>query len=941
MKTSRKVSRKAKIDYSRLFHNNFISQFLDNPPPTRPSSDKRKSSEESADIFKSPLAPPPAAKKRKSFDSRKKLLLTESNADNINEDRPASPVKENPEDSVLLNLSDSFYQQLDQLEGQNKNASTSKAPDFSDSESILNISAYLTQSIFASQPLTQATDCIRDAQDNRKNFKITHNAETSSQYVQSIKEGERDVAGTSRLLPVSYVRFQNIGPWFGLTNQHKNYLLKMKGIEDLYDWQKECLDLRAIHERKNLIYALPTSGGKTLVAEIAMFREVLLRKKNVMFILPFVSIVQEKLQDLASIAVEYNFLLEEYCAGKGSIPCQKRRKKNVIYICTIEKAAILFDSLLEGKRLNEIGLIVVDELHLLGDPQRGYILETMLQKTINSDISDIQIIGMSATISNLPEVAEFLRADIYTRDFRPVELTEYAKIGAEIYSINQKASCVSEAFVKLRDCGDKYNQKMEKRDPDHLLELVMEVCPKFSCLIFCATKANCESVAHLLCDLLSSELQMYKRDEKKNLIEAIRLDLNGRICPTLLKTIPFGIAYHHSGLMMEERRHIEEAYRLGIISVICCTSTLAAGVNLPAKRVIIRSPYVGNNFITLTTYKQMVGRAGRAGKCDSGESIIVCNPKDLEKLTDVLCSKMDETISGFMRDDSGKYLKSTILNLVALKVAKSIDELVSKLYGSLFNIQILKNNEKIRSYIVPLVEQLVEESVMTAKPATSGRRLIAFTTQQGVDVYPDDELSVSQIGKAAVNSGLTLKEAKIVEMELRKAQNHFTFKNNIHLFYIAVPSESLATLRINYHETSTIFTSLDETMTSAARILGITESLCGRMISRQNSIKESEQLIIKRFLVALVMYDMWNGKEVYHVSKKYNVDRGFVNGILSTASARSFAILKFCESDDEFWGFKALLQEFTKRLSHCCSVELLPLMELPGVKIVSCVQISF
>lgn len=144
--------------------------------------------------------------------------------------------------------------------------------------------------------------------------------------------------------------FTGLGPFYGLPLRVKSLIRDYKGIADLYDWQKQCLSLPAIARRNNLIYALPTSGGKTLVSEILLLREVLCRRRNCLFILPYVSIVQEKMWSLSPFAVELDFLLEEYAAGKGSLPPQRRRKKRSIYIATIEKGLALLDSLIEAHR---------------------------------------------------------------------------------------------------------------------------------------------------------------------------------------------------------------------------------------------------------------------------------------------------------------------------------------------------------------------------------------------------------------------------------------------------------------------------------------------------------------------------------------------------------------------------------------------------------------
>ncbi|UYV83104.1 SMARCAL1 [Cordylochernes scorpioides] len=113
--------------------------------------------------------------------------------------------------------------------------------------------------------------------------------------------------------------------FYGLPLHVKDLYNKYFGIKQLYKWQDECLKLHASNLGKNLIYTLPTSGGKTLVAEIFIIKELLLKKKNALLILPFVSIVQEKVRSLSQFAVDLNFHIEEYAGDRGAIPPRKRR----------------------------------------------------------------------------------------------------------------------------------------------------------------------------------------------------------------------------------------------------------------------------------------------------------------------------------------------------------------------------------------------------------------------------------------------------------------------------------------------------------------------------------------------------------------------------------------------------------------------------------------
>lgn len=284
---------------------------------------------------------------------------------------------------------------------------------------------------------------------------------------------------------------------------------------------------------------------------------------------------------------------------------------------------------------------------------------------------------MSATIGNLSEISSFLNADVYTRGFRPVELKEYIKCGPDLLEINSAGQTLEEIFVpsrsveynvrnirirRLENVAEskrfwsnfylQYSEAVKRADPDHLAGLISECAPEHCCLVFCPSRKNCENVALLLSRIVPKhKFFEHRRSEKLDLMDALD-KMCGILSPVLAKTLPYGIAYHHSGLTTDERKYIETAYRFGVVTVICCTSTLAAGVNLPAKRVIIRAPYVGQEFLTLCKYKQMVGRAGRAGLGEVGESILIAQSKDNLLVGQMLFSPMDKALSSLDQNEA-------------------------------------------------------------------------------------------------------------------------------------------------------------------------------------------------------------------------------------------------------------------------------------------------
>nr|XP_023664210.1 helicase POLQ-like isoform X1 [Paramormyrops kingsleyae] len=708
----------------------------------------------------------------------------------------------------------------------------------------------------------------------------------------------------------------DLGPFYGLPSKVKELISKQRGIKDLYDWQKTCLTLESVQQRRNLIYSLPTSGGKTLVAEILILRELLCRSMNALLILPYISLVQEKVRGLASLGLELDFLVEEYAGSKGRFPPVKRRKKKSLFVATIEKGHSLVNSLVEAGRLQGLGLVVVDELHMLGEGKRGALLEMTLAKVLYVS-SSTQIIGMSATLSNTEDLQKFLKADNFTSDFRPVQLMEYVKVRDTIYEIHPKEE---ECFNFSRVLNFKplqYSSSMQKVDPDHIIALVAEVIPAHSCLVFCPSKKNCENVADMICKYLKKGFLKHREEEKARLLQELRESGAGALCPVLCRTVPFGLAYHHGGLTGEERRLLEEAYSAGTLCLLTCTSTLAAGINLPARRVILRSPYVATDFLKRSQYKQMVGRAGRAGIDSLGESILILQEKDRLSAKQLLSSPLESCYSHLM-DANGQGIHSLILSLVGLKITRTLEQIRDFVSGTLLGVQ------QSHSCQEKSLWEIVQDSVEFLRH----KGLISVST----DCENNTVLLVTNLGRATYKGSIDLTYCDVLYRDLSKGLDGLMLSSLLHLVYLVTPYDLVSQCKPDWMVYFRQLTSMTATELKMASVLGVPESFVARKAAGQSVRKPADPEVVGRLYLALVLLSMLKETDLWAVADRFRLTRGFVQSLLSSASAFCSCVLHFTEELGELWAYKALLTELMRRLTYCVKAELIPLMEVAGVQ---------
>jgi len=500
-------------------------------------------------------------------------------------------------------------------------------------------------------------------------------------------------------------------------------MMKIMGISKLYPPQTKALP--HVMEGKNVVISAPTAGGKSFVAYYGAVKNVLHGRKS-LFIVPLRAIAHEKYEELnmfRELGLRVGISTGELGDSGG------RLGRYDIIVVTSEKADSIFRH--SPSWINDIGFVAVDEVHLLNDASRGPTLEVIMAKLLH--MADVQVVALSATIKNVLEISEWIGAEPVISSWRPVPLKQGVLFGKAIYYDNGEVEPIDKAGIS----GVIENSLM-----------------KGQVLVFVNSRKNAQSSAFNFASITEKFLEEDEREELKEMAERLVQEDNNMITRKLASCIRHGVAFHHAGMSSIARREVEKKFKEGTIKLIAATPTLAAGINLPARRVIIKSVWryssLDGYMVTLPVMeiKQMMGRAGRPGYDEVGEAILIArNEMDKDRLMEEYIYSEPEPVYSKLASEAA--LRMHILALISTEFATTWEEVIKFMKKTFYAHQLgmvpedkiwdildfLERNEFIESmgekwkatlfgrittnlYLDPLSSIRLKEALLNASPET-------------------------------------------------------------------------------------------------------------------------------------------------------------------------------------------------------------------------------
>lgn len=421
---------------------------------------------------------------------------------------------------------------------------------------------------------------------------------------------------------------------FGLQAGLENAIRNVLNITEFYPPQAEGIENGLTGG--NLMLSIPTASGKSAVAYVCMLQKILNNEGSKgIYVVPLKALAKEKFVEISALCEELDLKSSLAVGDRGSEVGSLQDWD--ILVCTSER----LDSLIRSKQdfLDTVGCLVIDEFHLIDDHGRGPTLEIIISRTRHEN-PNCQIIALSATVGNANKVAEWLDANLVTSEWRPVELRSgtFSDLILKIHRVDSKN------LVKLP------NPRAVAGNPNHGLRALISdtLSENGQALVFVNSRASAQKEARELSKHLIRETKKKEgiSTEKISLWQGVSTKLvaadeNTSMGKALSDCVAGGVGFHHAGLSPRQRDIVEEAFKEGVLVALVATPTLAQGVNLPSRRVIVRdhrrwnSTAGGSLPIRAMEIRQMMGRAGRPGYDPHGEGIVIAkNPKEEQFIVD-------------------------------------------------------------------------------------------------------------------------------------------------------------------------------------------------------------------------------------------------------------------------------------------------------------------
>lgn len=422
----------------------------------------------------------------------------------------------------------------------------------------------------------------------------------------------------------------------------------------------------------NVVVAAPTGSGKTALLELAICKLALDRGNEnfkIVYQAPIKALCSERARDWDKKFSHMNLKCAEL-TGDTSQAEMRRVGDASIIVTTPEKWDSITRKWQDHRRLLQmVELFLIDEVHILKDV-RGATLEAVVSrmKTIGANV---RFVALSATVPNSDDIARWLgrnhtnqqlpaHRETFGEEFRPVRLQKF------VYGFD--STCNDFIFDKFLD------QKLPGLISRHARQKPI--------LVFCFTRKSCESTAAMLAEYASGRPD----GDKLWPVPSQRVPVISR---ELQEIVRFGVAFHHAGLEAQDRSMIERNFLSGQLGVICCTSTLAVGINLPCHTVVLKGT-VGFTDERLEEYSdlevmQMLGRAGRPQFDDSATAIILTRAANKERYQKMVTG--EEILESTLHLNLIEHLNSEI----CLGTINSLSSAKAWLGGTFLSVRLRRN----------------------------------------------------------------------------------------------------------------------------------------------------------------------------------------------------------------------------------------------------------